>query len=141
MNQDLTIDGWVDSDNNKWYCSLADARDTCANPEPTKSCPAGPGSSGGDITTMTDAQMEAAYGGQFSTVYPKTGGVGYDASQLTRTGGSCCAANTKVETLFKRCVCADGYKETTYPITDLTTAKSESDLSCVQCSTLGRFLN
>ena len=42
----------------------------------------------------------------------------------------------KVETLFKTCVCDTSYKPTTYPITSLTTTKSETDLSCVGCATL-----
>ena len=44
---------------------------------------------------MTDAQMDTAYGGQFPNTYPRQGGIGYNAAALSRTGGSCCAANTK----------------------------------------------
>ena len=74
---------------------MADARDYCSNPAAGQTCPFGPGASGGDITAMTDAQMATAYSGQFQTTYPTQGGIGYNAAALSRTGGSCCAANTK----------------------------------------------
>lgn len=135
LDQDGTNDGWSDADGNLWYCSYADMRDTCSNVVAGQTCPAGPGTST-DITAMTDAEMAAASSGLFTRLFPNQGGIGYDATQLTRTGGSCCAANTKVETLFKTCVCATSYIETTYPITSLTTSKSEKDLSCVGCATL-----
>ena len=44
---------------------------------------------------MTDAQMETTNSGGFQNTYPRQGGIGYDATQLSRTGGKCCADNTK----------------------------------------------
>ena len=44
---------------------------------------------------MTDAQMDTAYGGQFPNTYPRQGGIGYNAAASSRSGASCCAANTK----------------------------------------------
>ena len=44
---------------------------------------------------MTDAQIDINYSGQFLNTYPRQGGIGYNAAALSRTGGSCCAANTK----------------------------------------------
>ena len=82
LDVDGTTDGWVDTAGNRWYCSYADARETCSNPVSGQNCPAGPTTSE-DITAMTDAQMETAYSGQFATTFPRNGGIGYDASQAS----------------------------------------------------------
>ena len=74
---------------------MADARDYCSNPAAGQTCSAGPGASQGDITAMNDAQMATSYSGLWQTTYPTQGGIGYNAAALSRTGGSCCAANTK----------------------------------------------